>query len=470
MAEWSERQRLIAVVRAAPRLDPLGLLRLSPRAPRILWQPPAPEAAYVGIGASAVISAQGTLRFARTQLRIDDLFADAVIAGDAPRPAQPRLFGGFSFTPDFTPDSPWDAFQPALLILPHFQVVECDEGCWLTVTRLIDDDDPIDAALRRLHEDADAVLASVPEASGAEAETAAPAAILAQTDAATWRRMVTDITGRIHAAELKKAVLARAVDLDMTDTPDVIAALARLDARYPDTYRFLIQPADGHAFFGASPELIAAVDHGVLRTAALAGSRPRRPQPDADDALAAELMASPKEREEHHLVVQALRRRIALYAHQLEIPDEPVIMRLKNIQHLYTPIAAQLDSRFGVLDLINELHPTPALGGEPSPIAQRLIARLENTPRGWYAAPVGWVDANGDGMFAVGIRSAVASGSRVRLYAGAGIVADSDPDAEWQETETKFKPLLEALIGAETDGSSPRPQSEGASANERAQS
>jgi len=470
MESWSERQRLIAVVRAAPRLDPLKLLRLSPRAARILWRPPAPQPTYAGIGAATMIQAQGALRFARVQLRIAELFSDAIIDGAGPRSAQPRIFGGFSFTPDFVPHPPWAQFPPALLILPHFQYLDGADGCWLTVTCLIDSAVPVEEAVHRLHDDADAFLASADSPVDTVTRDVVPTTIRPGTDAASWRRMVTDITERIRGGELKKAVLARALDLTVADPPDVVEALARLDARYPDTYRFLIQPADGHAFFGASPELIAEVDHGLLRTAALAGSRPRHPQPEIDDALAAELLASPKEREEHQLVVQALQKRIALYARDVKLPHAPVIMRLKNIQHLYTPIEAQLESRFGVLDLINELHPTPALGGEPSHLAQRLIARLEATPRGWYAAPVGWVDAYGDGMFAVGIRAAVVSERHVRLYAGAGIVADSDADAEWQETETKFKPLLEALMGADARIDQPRLTIEGVSAHERAQS
>ncbi|MCS7072788.1 MAG: isochorismate synthase [Anaerolinea sp.] len=430
---------------------------------------PAPEALFVGIGAAAAISAEGALRFARAQLRIADLFTDALIAGEGPRLAQPRLFGGFSFTPDFQPAGLWSAFPPALLILPHFQYTVCADGRWLTVSRLFDSDSTVASSLQRLQDDADAFLASAGAAAIPMAASAHPVAIRPQTDVETWRSMVIAITTRIRAGELKKAVLARALDIVMSGAPDLITALARLDARYSDTYRFLIQPADGHAFLGASPELIASVDRGILRTAALAGSRPRRADPETDAALAAELLASPKEREEHQLVVQALRRRIALYARQVTIPDEPIIMRLKNIQHLYTPVEAQLETRFGVLDLINELHPTPALGGEPSYAAQRLIAGLETTPRGWYAAPVGWVDAAGDGMFAVAIRSAVIDGSNVRLYAGAGIVADSDPDAEWHETETKFKPLLEALTGAEANAASGL-SPEGVAAHERAQS
>ncbi|HLU12099.1 MAG TPA: chorismate-binding protein, partial [Oceanobacillus sp.] len=173
--------------------------------------------------------------------------------------------------------------------------------------------------------------------------------------------------------------------------------------------------------------------------------------PEEDDALAQEMLDSPKDRQEHAFVVSAVRERVRPYAKTMDVPDQPQIYRLQNIQHLYTPVRAELETHFDVLDLVGELHPTPALGGSPRRAALEAIDQLETEERGWYAAPVGWVDANGDGVFAVAIRSAVSAGNRARLYAGVGVVAESDPDKEWEETGWKFKPLLTAL--GVTDGS-----------------
>ncbi|HYO88773.1 MAG TPA: chorismate-binding protein, partial [Candidatus Limnocylindrales bacterium] len=183
----------------------------------------------------------------------------------------------------------------------------------------------------------------------------------------------------------------------------------------------------------------------VLHTAALAGSRRRGATPAEDEALAAELMASPKEREEHQIVVESVIERVTPYARTIDAPATPGILRLGNIQHLHTPVRAELETHFDALDLVAELHPTPALGGFPQRVALAAISELEPVERGWFASPVGWIDAHGDGVFAVAIRSAVSRGARARLYAGAGIVAESVADQEWDETGLKFRPLLNAL-------------------------
>ncbi len=249
----------------------------------------------------------------------------------------------------------------------------------------------------------------------------------------------------MRAGDYDNVVLSRTCDVSFDQPVDPVLALANLERRYPNAHRFLIEVLPGHAFFGATPELLAAVEDGALRTAALAGSRRRGATHAEDDALAAELMATPKERHEHAVVVDALREMLAPMARSLDIPDTPTLYRLSNIQHLYTPVRAQLDAGYHALDVVERLHPTPALGGYPRAEAIDAIKRLETVERGWYASPVGWIDPNGDGTFAVAHRSAVSAGDSARLYAGAGIVADSDPDREWEETGLKFKPLLEAL-------------------------
>jgi menaquinone-specific isochorismate synthase len=181
----------------------------------------------------------------------------------------------------------------------------------------------------------------------------------------------------------------------------------------------------------------------------LAGSAPRGTTPAADDQLARELLDSAKDRHEHALVVEALQERLAPITQTLHVPDAPVVMRLNNIQHLYTPVQGRLQAPEGVLPIVEILHPTPALGGWPRDLALEFIQTYEETPRGWYAAPVGWIDHNLDGVFAVAIRSAVVQRSRAWLYAGAGIVSDSRPAPEWEETGWKFRPILDALGVAE---------------------
>ena len=240
-------------------------------------------------------------------------------------------------------------------------------------------------------------------------------------------------------------MLSRTAELTFSDEPDVLRILTRMKRQYAHTYRFLIEPLPGHAFFGATPELLAELHNKHLKTAALAGSTPRGATPEADEALGRELLDSAKNRHEHAVVVDSIRESLTPVTSQLTIADAPVLMKLPNIQHLFTPIDAVLNERANILDVVERLHPTPALGGYPRSVALQAIEALESVSRGWYAAPVGWIDNRGNGVFVGAIRSAVTAGDRARLYAGVGVMADSDPDIEWNETGIKFKPMLSAL-------------------------
>ena len=219
--------------------------------------------------------------------------------------------------------------------------------------------------------------------------------------------------------------------------------LRHLAAHYADCYRFLFEPRPRYAFYGASPELLVSLQGKQLRTMGLAGSIGRGDSAEADDRLGEALLRSEKDRLEHQIVVDKMRDRLTPLSERLDIA-RPGLLKLSNIQHIHTPMHAALKREVGILPLVKTLHPTPALGGDPRAAAMRLIRDLEPVPRGWYGAPVGWIDSQLDGEFAVGIRSAVAQEARVWIYAGAGIVKDSLPQREWAETALKFRPMLEA--------------------------
>jgi menaquinone-specific isochorismate synthase len=260
-----------------------------------------------------------------------------------------------------------------------------------------------------------------------------------------WQRQIETATDRIKAGELGKVVLSRTMDIAFNDPIDPLYALDNLRERYKDTFRFLIEPAVDHAFFGATPELLVNLNGARLETAALAGSRPRGTSPETDYALALDLLADPKERSEHAFVADSVRELLQPLVDALHAPLEPGILKLSNIQHLHTPFYGTLKPGFDVLSIVERLHPTPALGGYPQQAAVDVIASSEPIDRGWYAAPIGWFDHEGNGTFAVAIRSAVTVGTTARLYAGAGIVADSQPEREWAETRLKFRPVANAL-------------------------
>ncbi|MBZ0291872.1 MAG: isochorismate synthase, partial [Anaerolineae bacterium] len=260
----------------------------------------------------------------------------------------------------------------------------------------------------------------------------------------TWRDKILYATDHIKAGELKKVVLSRVAEVRFDQRVDVVSALEYLARAYPETYRFLFEPRPFHAFYGATPELLVKVSGQQVETMALAGSIRRGKTPEEDTAYAQELLNSAKDRHEHQIVADEVERRLQPLTNNLQV-GETSIMSLSNIQHIHTPIRATRKESSGILSLVEALHPTPALGGEPREIAMAMIQDLEPVPRGWYAAPVGWIDEHMEGQFGVAIRSAVAQDKRVWMYAGVGIVAASDPQKEWDETALKFRPMLDAL-------------------------
>jgi isochorismate synthase len=273
----------------------------------------------------------------------------------------------------------------------------------------------------------------------------APAVSDADLDDPAYPALVVAGLDRIAAGEMEKVVLARAVDLPlMVDPPTLVA---RLRARFPTCAVFAFTE-EATTFLGASPELLVRIVGGAVETEALAGSRPRHPDPEVDAALGQELFDEPKEVAEHRFVVDELRRTLVASGATLAAGSDAVLRVLPGIQHLFTPVRGQMASTATTaLALAQRLHPSPAVGGTPDGAARAFIRDHEGFDRGWYAAPVGWVDLDGDGELHVALRSALAHPGGLRLFAGAGIVAGSDPDRELAETTNKFHAVLDAWTG-----------------------
>jgi len=250
---------------------------------------------------------------------------------------------------------------------------------------------------------------------------------------------------RIRAGGLDKVVLAREVAVHAGAGHDPAAILGVLREAFPGCYVFGVGRGDA-AFVAASPELLVRREGQRASTVALAGSTRRSADPAVDDHLGEQLLRSAKDREEQAIVARRIERTLRERSVWVTAPEEPVLVRMANIQHLATPIRAQLAEPVGALDLAGLLHPTPAVGAEPRE-AVRMIPELEGMDRGWYAGAIGWTDAAEDGEFCVGLRCALLRGPVARLYAGVGVVRDSDPAAELAETEIKLEALLPVLAG-----------------------
>ncbi len=439
---------LISYTRPFPAVSFLAFLEAMPISPRIYWESGLVDVEFAGGGAAAEIFASGGDRFEQIQQKLDDLFRDIVVDSTAPDALLPRVFGGFAFRDDYKPASVWSAFPSAYFVLPRYQITRMEGETWLTINRRLMPFEHAESALDSLAWEFESVQRRVQasaEAMQDERPTVEIEGLNYPLPKEVWREQIIDVTGRMKAHEFEKVVLSRTIDLKLSEPPNLLAALERMGARYPHTFRFLIEPAAGRSFFGASPELLVNVRGKSLHTAALASSRKRGNTDEEDAALAHDLMTSPKDRHEHGVVVDFLRDQLVPLTTALDVPNTPAIMKLTNILHLHTPVSGILREGVSLLKLARALHPTPALGGYPQAKAVDVIQQTETVSRGWFAAPIGWIDGRGDGMFAVAIRSAVSSGAQVRLYAGAGIVADSDPDKEWDEIEWKFQPMRDAL-------------------------
>ena len=257
-----------------------------------------------------------------------------------------------------------------------------------------------------------------------------------------WQRTIAAAVAEIEAGRLDKVVVAREVLVEANRRIVVPDVLERLRSLYPACVVFSV---DG--FLGASPELLVERTGSTVRSHPLAGTYPRSGDPHADEQLAAELVASVKDQREHRFVIEEIERVLRPLCSAIDVPAAPSVMQLRNVLHLGTEITGTLTGAAPTaLDLVAALHPTPAVAGTPTDAALAWLAHHEGMPRGRYAGPVGWVDAAGDGMFAIGIRSAEVDGRRARLFAGVGIVEGSEPRRELIETQLKLQAILAAVV------------------------
>ena len=409
-------------------------------APRTTWSAPD-DALVLGSGAAATLTASGPERFAEIRSAAADLFDSGDVHAGT-EAARPRVFGGFAFHAGACDGDPWGPFPEARFVLPRVQLTFADNGTWLTVNAA-GPDAAVDAVEDRLADEVDRIAALDDEA------TDPPRPGIATTRRTTsreaWRESVEAAVDRIRGADLQKVVLAQALEADLSNEFPRAATLKRLAEKYPDCHRYFFEPDDGgSAFFGATPERLVSLRGRTVETDALAGTTGRGETPEEDEWLARELLDDAKNVHEHELVADTVREQLEPFAASIAAGERRV-RRLATVQHLHTPITAELRDDRHVLDLVEALHPTPAVGGLPPDRALETIRETEPFDRGWYAAPVGWIDAAGNGAFAVAIRSAVATPRRATLFAGVGLVADSDPDREWDEIQLKYRPILDEL-------------------------
>ncbi len=340
----------------------------------------------------------------------------------------PIAVGGFAYRPDLEPGGPWSGFPALLLRVPALAVTRVRGRTYATA----------------MTADAETLLELTP--TGVRAPAARKLSLTPVRNPVAWAAAVGSASARLRTGEAAKVVLAREV-LARGDGVVSAAMVARsLRAAYPSCFTYLITGADGTAFAGASPELLVRRSGRRAFSQPMAGSVARGTTEAEDERLARELEDSAKDAVEHRIVSDFVVDALRPFA-QSVAARPPEVVRFTNIQHLATSVSAELvDPPADVLQLAAALHPTPAVGGWPRAAADALIDELEGMERGWYAGAVGWIDSHGDGEFAVALRCGLLWEDGARLYAGVGVMPNSDPARELEETELKFKALLTALI------------------------
>lgn len=407
----------------------------------VFEKPAAAGAVVAGLGVAVAIESTGAGRIGDAAARWRTLVTRSVFDGPSgPVPGMgPVAAGGFAFAADGCSAAEWHGFSGGSLVVPRIAIARRGQDAFVTLTVTAGGDGPGPRELldRVLSLDGEARLpepVADPRSQRPVTSVLAPAHYLAAVEHAVRR---------IGAGEFDKIVLARAVEtaVALPYRPEALLGAMRLG--YPDCHLCVVARGDA-AFVAASPELLIRRDGQRASTVALAGSARRGADSATDEHLGHALLAAAKEGREHAIVVERIVRALGPHAVWVAAADRPQLARIANIQHLATPIRAQLRGHRPVLDLVAALHPTPAVGGEP-PAAAAAIAGLEGLDRGWYAGPLGWTDTNEDGEFVVGLRSALVRGRQARCYAGVGVVAGSDPAAELAETELKLDALLPLL-------------------------
>ena len=449
LGEAAGSRRLVSVTVPVGDCDPSAIAFASRRADDrwFCWEQPDRDGfALAALGTAHAVVSRGLERFGEVVADCAAVARGRVADEPAAMPAGagPVWVGGFAFAPEGGAEPQWSSLPPALMVLPEVAIVRHGAAAFLTL-----------AAVTRPGADPEAALVTLGTRLASlrtgdlpllDPQLTGETTVTSLRPPGDFERAVERATQRIEAGDFEKVVLAREIAVEAPAAYDPAAVHGALRELFPACFCFSVGTPQA-AFVGASPELLVRRSGAVAATVALAGSTRRSADPAVDDHLGEQLMRSGKDRSEHEIVARRIERTLRPHAVWVEREAEPSVIKVANIQHLATPIHAQLAESRSALELAGMLHPTPAIGGEPRETAIAAIPALEGIDRGWYAGAIGWMDAAEDGEMCVGVRTALLRDRTARLFAGNGIVAASDPAAELAETEIKLGALLPLLAG-----------------------
>lgn len=428
-------------------VDPLAVLQRinKPNKPHFYFEKGCQNKAIAASEVAVSLKVEGPQRFLVAKDFIQSCLANTITAGELNLPfAGPHFFCSFTFfDQNLGKNSP---FPAATVFLPRWQIARHKSCCVVVANLQVTAESNLEVISRDLWQDFRQIsgfkggsldISSLNNEARHRWDTA---------NLDSLKAAILSALQLIQVGSLNKIVLAHAVEVLSPVPFDLFHSLSNLRKLHPDCYVFSTSNGEGQSFIGASPERLISIHDYELTTDALAGSAPRGKTPLEDAYFANRLISSAKEMREHRAVTDFITHCLSRFGIYPQLSPLPYLLQLSNIQHLQTPIRAKVPPGLHLLEVLAELHPTPAVAGTPREIAEAQIRRYESFERSLYAAPLGWVDHHGNGEFAVGIRSALIDGCQAKLYAGAGIVAGSDPDKELGEIKLKLQTLLEALV------------------------
>lgn len=443
----TNQRKILSLAWEIPLIDPLVVLQeLSrPNQLHFYFEKRDTTEAIVAIDSVIYATANGSSRFAQFQNFIQSCLSQTLILSLPNAPfSGPHFFCNFTFFNETIASNSY--FPPATIFLPRLQITRHQNSCYLVINTFLEIDQSLQDISEEILQQFQQIVNLKDQKITALVRQPKKLHITPVSSHQTFKKSVFSALKLIQDNLFSKVVLAQAFDIFSATNFNLIQSLNNLRRLYPDCYIFSTSNHQNQQFIGASPERLISIKNNQLVTDALAGSAPRGNTLNQDTILASQLLDSEKDLREHQVVIDFIQKRLLYLGLKPHFPALPYLLKLSNIQHLWTPIQAEVSSNIHLLDILAELHPTPAVAGAPRDIAQEQIRHYETFDRSLYAAPLGWVDHQGNGEFAVAIRSALIDGNRARLYAGAGIVAGSEPDKELAEIQLKLKAILNALV------------------------
>ena len=438
--------KIISFAYQVPSIDPLACLQKlnHNNTLHFYWENCSKQEAVAAWGVTKSNYNKSKSRFSLAQSFIQECFSQIVRKGEQNLAiGKPSVFCSFTFFNDIEKSQP---FKSGTLFLPRFQIVKKNKNCCLIVNFPLAKGQAENQVIKAIKQKLDSInWTALEELNVNKSNQFLSVDRKQHQDAEYFKTVVTSVLNEIAINKLSKIVIAHTTEIQSSEPFKTIESLSNLRQLHPDCYIFSTSNGAGQYFIGASPERLISVQNRQLVTDALAGSAPRGINSTEDLHLANLLLKNRKEKREHKAVSDFMMQRlrsIGLKPQQLPLQ----LLKLSNIQHLWTPIYAHLPADIEPLEIVALLHPTPAVAGVSTEVACEKIRHYEKFDRSLYAAPLGWVDYEGNGEFIVGIRSALIDGDRARLYAGAGIVSGSNPNKEFAEVQLKLQSLLKALV------------------------